>query len=600
MQLLFNEEYSMFINSRNSLILSLVLLAVSTQSFAYQYGNPSNAEQAHLEAINRARMNPVAEASRLGLSSLTEGVPAGKITGSALPPLTLNVFISNAARSHSNDMAANGYFSHYTQSNGNSPFDRMTNAGYQYSWAGENIAAMYSTAPLNENITSLQMHDNLFEDKNYQGRGHRVNILTSEFKEMGIGLGKGRATLSGTTYNAHYITTDFGRSLSDSRSFILGVVYNDANADGQYTIGEGRNNIHVEIAETGDTTQTASAGGWAIPLSAGTYTLIFTDQSGDSVSRSFTITSNNIKIDILQSEFSPSAGSEPEPTPTPTPTPDPQPEPAPAPAPAPQPEPAPAPAPAPVPADTEPDNSNPTAENQPEGSSTSPMCALFGFSCTPEAESADVEDEYPAQTYTHGQNGRLERLMVLLFNNAGVEMDRIDGMFISGSIFEIPVDSGTSFRFSVDMNLIPGGLSDIVESSVGISASPVEGLSGIYGLNLQYNLLNGTKKVIQLSPAIYQQDKIVTYLEAIEAVTRVRTSAQGWLDIILSDGQIISLYPDILYKLSDKYKSSNTFALQIGMPESFGYVDNDVNGDGISDLIFIYNMGGEYQLIFVK
>ncbi len=46
----------------------------------YEYGNPTPAEQAHLEAVNRARANPLAEASRLGID-LFEDVAPGAISG---------------------------------------------------------------------------------------------------------------------------------------------------------------------------------------------------------------------------------------------------------------------------------------------------------------------------------------------------------------------------------------------------------------------------------------------------------------------------------------------------------------------------------------
>ncbi|MCP3946334.1 MAG: hypothetical protein GY709_05865, partial [Herbaspirillum sp.] len=50
------------------------------------YGDPTAAEQAHLEALNRARLNPPAEAVRLGID-LFEGVPEGKISSDPSPPL---------------------------------------------------------------------------------------------------------------------------------------------------------------------------------------------------------------------------------------------------------------------------------------------------------------------------------------------------------------------------------------------------------------------------------------------------------------------------------------------------------------------------------
>jgi len=57
--------------------------------YSFDYGDPTAAEQAHLEAINRARLNPPAEAARLGID-LYEGVTAGDISGLPVQPLVLN------------------------------------------------------------------------------------------------------------------------------------------------------------------------------------------------------------------------------------------------------------------------------------------------------------------------------------------------------------------------------------------------------------------------------------------------------------------------------------------------------------------------------
>jgi len=41
---------------------------------AYDYGDPTAQEQEHLELINRARATPKAEAARLSMAGVTEGV----------------------------------------------------------------------------------------------------------------------------------------------------------------------------------------------------------------------------------------------------------------------------------------------------------------------------------------------------------------------------------------------------------------------------------------------------------------------------------------------------------------------------------------------
>jgi len=155
-------------------------LVILQSSDAFDYGDPTAAEQAHLEAINRARLDPVGEAARLGID-LFEGVSFGAISGSPVQPLVFNTKLITAARLHSQDMIDQDYFAHESW-DGKSPFDRMQAAGYVYASAGENLASyMGSTGPLDKVSTALALHDNLFLDENYPNRGHRVNILTESF-----------------------------------------------------------------------------------------------------------------------------------------------------------------------------------------------------------------------------------------------------------------------------------------------------------------------------------------------------------------------------------------------------------------------------------
>ena len=96
-----------------------------------------------------------------------------------LSALTLDSALSNVARNHSADMAKNNYFSH-TNLKGQSPFDRLKSAGISYSYAGENIAAGQTTP---EAVVNAWMNS----------EGHRKNILSKNFKKIGIGYYQGGA-----------------------------------------------------------------------------------------------------------------------------------------------------------------------------------------------------------------------------------------------------------------------------------------------------------------------------------------------------------------------------------------------------------------------
>lgn len=276
-------------------------LTLPSGVMAYSYGNPTAAEQAHLEAINQARANPQAEAARLGID-LFEGVDAGEIDGNPQPPLTLNTKLSRIARTHSKDMADRDYFAHNTPE-GIDPFERMTEVGYEYKAAGENIANLFNTREIEAVGSSLQMHDSLFIDEGVAGRGHRVNILSPKFKEIGIGLADGQKVEGEFLYNTFYITTDFGTDKKDERSFVLGVVYDDQDGDDFYTAGEGLADVTVTVVETGEQTTTANAGGYALPLADGQYTLNFTHPTQGEISHTITIAGNNVKVDVLTTDF---------------------------------------------------------------------------------------------------------------------------------------------------------------------------------------------------------------------------------------------------------------------------------------------------------
>jgi uncharacterized protein YkwD len=116
-----------------------------------------------------------------------------------LAPLQLNLKLSSAAQAHSEDMALRDYFSH-TGSNGSSSSDRVLNAGYNYSYVGENIAAGYTTP---EEVVQGWINS----------PGHRANILNANFKEIGIGYYHLEHDTGSINYN-YYWTQEFGTLMS--------------------------------------------------------------------------------------------------------------------------------------------------------------------------------------------------------------------------------------------------------------------------------------------------------------------------------------------------------------------------------------------------
>ena len=94
-----------------------------------------------------------------------------------LSALSLNDSLSAVAQKKAEDMKNNNYFSHTSPTYG-SPFDMIKNAGISYKSAGENIAMGQKTA---EAVFNAWMNSS----------GHRANILSSKFTQMGIGVTDG-------------------------------------------------------------------------------------------------------------------------------------------------------------------------------------------------------------------------------------------------------------------------------------------------------------------------------------------------------------------------------------------------------------------------
>lgn len=106
-------------------------------------------------------------------------------------PLVIRQAISDAAWLHAKDMHDRGYFSHYTPE-GDSPYQRMRDAGISFRSGGENISAGRST------VSSTM-------DGWMNSSGHRENILNSSYDAFGIGY------FNGSNGYRHYWVQKFVR-----------------------------------------------------------------------------------------------------------------------------------------------------------------------------------------------------------------------------------------------------------------------------------------------------------------------------------------------------------------------------------------------------
>lgn len=123
-----------------------------------ELANEKDVTRRVLELTNEARARP----RRCGSKSFV-----------AVPPLTLSAKLTRAALEHSQDMARHNEFEH-EGSDGSTPPQRATRAGYVWRTVGENIAAGSTSA-----------------DEVMQGwlasPGHCENLMDPRFTETGIG-----------------------------------------------------------------------------------------------------------------------------------------------------------------------------------------------------------------------------------------------------------------------------------------------------------------------------------------------------------------------------------------------------------------------------
>ena len=259
-----------------------------------------------LKLVNRARQDPIGEASRIGST----------VTDSHLPsqPLSYNLVVGSAATNHNNWMQNNfgsissgripDSFSHFETLDGQSsgipatntldytgalPGERITLAGYPWNTYGENILTNYSSSGIP--ITANRI--NISHKSWWESSGHRANMLNSNFAVFGFHIETRsfmppRDGLNSPFRSIMFATQDFARFISVPRTYILGVLYNDKNNDESWTpqeldssMHEGLANITLHVTAANNPVvviaieKTMSNGAFSVKIGSGTYDIIF-------------------------------------------------------------------------------------------------------------------------------------------------------------------------------------------------------------------------------------------------------------------------------------------------------------------------------------
>lgn len=114
-----------------------------------------------------------------------------------LPPLALSSSLSIAATQKGTDMFAKNYWAHVSPT-GVTPWDFIRNAGYEYIYAGENLAKNFNTS---QDLVAAWMNSPT----------HRDNILKPEYKEIGLAVINGVLQGEQTTL----VVQEFGSPLDE-------------------------------------------------------------------------------------------------------------------------------------------------------------------------------------------------------------------------------------------------------------------------------------------------------------------------------------------------------------------------------------------------
>lgn len=137
----------------------------------------------------------ISKASDITPQNLETLINSERVTD-GLIPLKINDQLDAAANAKSDDMLNRNYFEHYAF--GLTPWNFIIKAGYNYLYAGENLAMDFDTAEGNVNAWM-------------NSPAHKANILNSDYTDMGMGVVKGVYTDSSGSHETIMVTNMFGR-----------------------------------------------------------------------------------------------------------------------------------------------------------------------------------------------------------------------------------------------------------------------------------------------------------------------------------------------------------------------------------------------------
>lgn len=152
-----------------------------------------------LRFVNKYVPNILGIATNISVVDLLKDTNQKRVAA-GLPMLNLNSQLSEAASAKASDMFKNNYWAHFG-SNGSSPWTFITNSGYRYSFAGENLAKDFNNS---SSVVEAWM----------ASPSHKSNILKPEYQDIGFAVVNGTLNGQETTLVVQMFGTSPGSSVA--------------------------------------------------------------------------------------------------------------------------------------------------------------------------------------------------------------------------------------------------------------------------------------------------------------------------------------------------------------------------------------------------
>lgn len=198
---------------------------------------PSEEEQALLDRINTARLDPFAAAAAIGINPQQLAAARPELLNlpeEGMSQLTWEPLLSETAKAHNEDMLARGYVDRVNPE-GLAAEDRAAAAGYWAVSVGESIGLVGFANFLPPDAAVSILFENMLREEILSPSDERWNLLNPRYSEVGIAVGTGVLEYGGYLFNVYIAVCDYGepyRAGSEEELFLALVNQARSNPEG--------------------------------------------------------------------------------------------------------------------------------------------------------------------------------------------------------------------------------------------------------------------------------------------------------------------------------------------------------------------------------